>query len=115
MRLTFGGNEMKRSTLAILVLVALLIGSNGWWFYQAMTSGVAAFYEERVLKQSLQQLSRVLSIVAQHKGTKDEIIELCEIELQSTASYEGDDIVTIGHLRLEFDKAGRLTSVVSDK
>jgi len=45
--------------VVILVLVALLIGSNGFWIWQQVESGVGDFYEEHLLIGTRHQSTRL--------------------------------------------------------
>lgn len=105
---------MGKSSLIIGVLVALLIGTNGWWAYNALDSGVTYSYAQVSLEENKQALAQSLAVIeatAEYDATRNSIIQAARAASGYPEPFEKDGYVWVGSIGLEFNSDGRLTSV----
>lgn len=106
---------MKRSTVAILVLLILLVGSNGWWAYAVVDQGVTASFQEMAHSDrriALRQMLAILPIAASPSGSREDVIAAAIKAADDRETFEKDGRVWVGRLGLRFSAEGRLVDAV---
>ena len=101
--------------MTIGLLVLALIGSNGWWAYQALDAGVTATYLDVALQdhhEALAQALAILPVVADPEATPAEVLEAAKESARSADSFEKDGYLWVGGLGLKFSSEGRLEEIV---
>ena len=107
------GNILGKSSWIIVVLIALLIATNGWWAYNALDTGITYSYSQVSLdnnKEALAQSLAVIEAAAQADATKQSIIQAARAAGSNSEPFEKDGFVWIDSIGLKFDSAGHLTS-----
>lgn len=96
----------------ITLLVALLLGTNAFWFYGAIDTGVTLSYRDKQLyelEETRKQLMAVLPDVA-IRATKKEVVEAAS-RYTDLDAFEKDGCTWVGWIGLKFDEQGQLLSV----
>jgi hypothetical protein len=109
---------MKRSTSAIIGLVVALIGSNLWWVYHAIDTGVTASYQDgsfRAASTALKQHEAILPLVLEGKRSKAEIVAAAKAAADNSDPFEKEDVTHVGWVGLKFDAKNQLVGVVNDE
>lgn len=108
---------MKRSQLGIVVLIALLIGTNAWWAYRTIDNGITQTY----LKDSMEHASRgfnqtvaILPLVARGANRDDIVSAAKRASKLDSLPFEKDGYVFVGELGLKFDTAGKFLEVKAE-
>jgi hypothetical protein len=101
---------MKRSTVAITVLVALLVASNAFWAYVVLDGGISYTYllssYDRARGTALQALA-VSREVGRADATRQSVIDAA-LQVQPDARpFEKEGFVWVGDIGLRFDDAGQ--------
>ena len=105
---------MNRSKIAILALLALLLGTNVWWAYRAFDHAVTMTYTKVSLddhEQALDQALAIFPIVASGRESRENIIRTMETRFGLSDGFEKDGFLWIGKLGLRFDDSGKLLEV----
>ncbi len=105
---------MKKSTLAILLLVIALLVSNGWWAYQLLDSGVSYTYLEQNFndhREALTTAMAVLPVAAQSVSTPEAVIAAAVAAANGEEPFEKEGFIWVGGLGLQFGPEGRLAAV----
>jgi hypothetical protein len=106
---------MSRSRIAIITLVAALVASNAWWFYQAIDVAVTGEHQAvayREHREALTQTLAIIPVVARPDTTKQQVLDAALKAAQHKEPFEKDRFVWVGRLGLKFDDSGRLVEVV---
>lgn len=105
---------MKKSTIIIIVLGIGLVVSNAWWAFQLLDAGVSYTYLSDSLKhneKALEQVLRLLPVVAQQGIQKEEIIKAACPECQESDIFEKEGFTWVSEIGLEFNSSGQLIGV----
>ena len=96
----------------ITLLLALLVGTNGYWFYGAIDQGVTLSYRDQQiheLDETRKQLMAVLpDLAVEH--TKNEVVAIVS-KHTDRAVYEKEGCTWAGWVGLKFGDAGNLELV----
>jgi hypothetical protein len=106
---------VKKATIAIAALSAILVGSNAWWAYQVLDAAVAHDYQGASLEENQQALGQSLAIlkVAAAKGAaRRQVISAAHAAWPEVEPFEKDGYVWVGRLGLRFNEAGQLVEAV---
>jgi hypothetical protein len=106
---------MRKSTVAIGVLAASLIGSNAWWAYHALDSGVTLMYADASLQEhheALAQALAILPVAASPDADPNQVLMAAQRAARYPDSFEKDGFTWVGRLGLRFNESGRLIEAV---
>jgi len=98
--------------VALMILVLMLLGSNAFWLYQSMDSGVTSSYASKQiheLNETRKQLSAVLTEVGKN-SKKSEIITVAS-KYTELKAFEKDGCTWVGWIGFKFNEDGNLASV----
>ena len=101
---------MPRSPIAIMGLIAALLGSNAAWLYASLNAGVSYTYLEdsyRTARQTALQAVSLLPEVARPQATRESIIAAA-LRGQKGEPFDKEGYVWVGELGLQFDSSGAL-------
>jgi hypothetical protein len=101
---------MKPSSLIIILLLVLLIGSNAFWMWLQIQSGVGAFYGNRQLLQTQDRSVQLISAFAQGQ-TKDDVMRRIESLYGYSPHGHTNGSFSIDYMHFEFDGSGNLLQV----
>jgi hypothetical protein len=110
-----GEPSTKRSTIAIVLLSVALVVSNGWWFFQALDSGISATYREATLEEqraALVQAFAAFPVVARANSTRADVLAAAGGAIGDKEFFEKDGFVWVGRLGFSFDASGRVVQVM---
>lgn len=99
-------------SLTIGILVLLLVGTNGWWAWNALDAGVSAAYTEDSLRDNSEALAQSLAAIeaaGRPGATRQSIIAAALAAGDGAEPFEKDGHVWVGGIGLAFDADGRLT------
>jgi hypothetical protein len=102
---------MKRSTVVIAGLFALLVGSNALWLYALVDAGVSHSYlqsSHATARATAVQALGLLPEVARPGISRQDLIEAAQRMRPGSEAYEKEGFVWIGDIGLRFDGTGRL-------
>ena len=102
---------MKKSTVAISLLVVTLVASNAWWAYITVDTGITRTYQKVSFEETQQALSQALAIIKVTSSptvTRTHIIEASEKAWSAGEPFEKDGCLWVGRLGLRFDTKGKL-------
>ena len=94
------------------ILIALLLGSNAFWLYQAIDTGVTLTYRDQrayELEETSKQLMIIPPRVAKNM-IKEEIL-LVASDYTNQEVYEKDGCTWVGWLGFKFDNQKKLKSM----
>lgn len=94
----------------IIVLLFTLIGSNAFWLYQSIDSGISYTYMEASASDCQRTLGvaiAVIPIIADPNSDKSAVV-LAVKKVSDVESFEKDGLVWIGGLGLGFDDSDRV-------
>lgn len=106
---------MKRTAIVIVVLVALLLGTNLFWLYTVMDGAVASAHQRQAYedaRSTAHQTLAVLTEVAGGTATRQGVIDAAVRAHPGTEPFEKDGFVWVGSVGLRFTEDGRLAEVV---
>lgn len=101
---------MRKTSIAIILLSALLIGSNAWWLYNALDSGVTHTYAMQVCNEqdlALRQALSLLPVAVRPNATREAVIAAARRGGDESV-FDKDGFTWVGGLGLRFDADGRL-------
>lgn len=96
----------------IVILIFLLIGSNTFWSYQLVDSGVTLSYrvqQTHELEETRKQLMLLLPVVA--KNVKKKVIVKAATQFTDLEPFEKDGCTWVGWLGFKFGGDNQLSSV----
>lgn len=105
---------MSKTTVAIVILVVALMGSNTWWAFRMLDAGVSYTYQGVALDDNQQALKQVLAVIKASNSanaTREMIIAAAQAAVPSDP-FEKDGFVWVGKVGLRFDEGGRLMEAV---
>jgi len=105
---------MKRSTIAICVLILALVVSNLWSFGLLLDAGITATYGDDSLDRHHRALAELLAVVpavADPAATRESVLGVARDAAGDEDSFEKEGLVWIGQLGYRFDDDGRLVEV----
>ena len=105
---------MKRSTVAIILLSVALVGSNSWWLYAFIDSGITASYRQESLERHHKALGQALviaPIAARIAANREEVLEVARAAANGDQGFEKEGLVWVGELGYRFDESGRLVEL----
>lgn len=105
---------MARSTRVIVVLVALLVVTNGWWAYKVLDSGITYTYIRASLESNEEALAQSLAVIeaaTQVDATRQSIVQAARTAGRNSEPFEKDGYVWVGSIGLRFDSTGHLVKV----
>jgi hypothetical protein len=105
---------MKKSTVAIVLLIAVLVVSNAWWAYQVLDAGVTYTYQSASLEESQQALSQAVAIInaiGSGDASRERIVAAANKSWSAGEPFEKDGYLWVGRLGLRFSDTGRLVEV----
>jgi len=97
----------------IVILILLLVGSNGWWMYRALDQASINKYTEMSLDYRLASLQAALRAIPPLSAElpRGEIITRVAIALNEPQPFEKDSVMVIAPLTFRFDARGKLHEV----
>jgi hypothetical protein len=107
---------MKRSTLAIGILAAMLAGSNAWWAYESIECGIGLAYTSDSLWNADNSLTQALAILPSVASgdRKEDVLRRASKAVDGAIPRETNDGRTIvGGLLLTFDSEGKIVAAVA--
>jgi len=102
---------VNRSSTTIVVLIAALILTNGWWVYKLLDIAVTGEYqsvERQRIHEALSQVLSVLPVALEQDSTKEQVIQAAETKTDKPDYFEKDGYVWVGNIGLQFNEHGRL-------
>jgi len=96
-------------TMSIILLIAL-VGSNAYWVYHSIDTGISYSYlhDEAVeSKRMLQVAVAVIPVVADPESDRADVVSAAE-SASGSESFEKDGLVWISGLGLGFDESERV-------
>jgi hypothetical protein len=105
---------MKKSTITILVLIVVVLGTNAWWAYHALDAGVSFTYQSVSLEENQQALKQSLSILRVLTPTdvsREKIINAAQNSWKSGEPFEKDGYIWVGRLGLLFNEDNQLVEI----
>jgi len=105
---------VKRSTVAITMLSALLVASNVWWFVSSIDCGVTAAYREDALHNNevaLKQLLAIVPIASSIKSDPSAVIAAAKAAVPCGEQRNENGTTVVGRLGLRFGSDGRVIEV----
>jgi hypothetical protein len=109
---------VKRHTVIIGLLAALLVFTNLWWGYRVLDGGVSYTY----LKDSydteaelLRQTKAILSVTAVSSASKAEVLAAAQAAAPGAATHEKLGYTWVGQLGLKFNEQGRVIHAISSE
>lgn len=106
---------MKRTTVTIALLVALLLGSNLLWFYTVLDGAVASTHRQQAYEDAqnaARQTLAVLTEVAAGNASRQRVIDAAVRAHPDAEPFEKDGFVWVGGIGLRFAADGRLVEAV---
>ena len=106
---------MRKITIIISLLVAVIIVSNVWWAYAVFDAGISYTYLQQSYRGSQEALSQALAIIkvtATPGVSQGEIIEAAQNVVPTDEPFEKEGFLWVGSLGLRFDKQGQLVEAV---
>jgi hypothetical protein len=103
---------MRIWKITTFVLIILLIGSNAWWLYSAINTGVTNMYKEQMIYERTEMLKQLISVTPELSSAKSKN-EIVSIVKKSTdlAPFEKEGFVWVGWTGLKFDNEDKLVKV----
>lgn len=101
---------MKRTTIVIIGITTLLLGSNAAWAYLLLDAAVGRTYLQAAYDEARSTAVQALGLlpeVARAAG-REEVITAARRLAPEAEPFEQDGFVWIGQLGVRFDGAGRL-------
>ena len=106
---------MSRSAVAIVTLVVLLLGSNGWWLYRSIDFGLTHTYAMascEVDRQLRKVYAAVLPVASDPDSDRASVIDAAvEATGLDSEPFEKDGYVWIGHAGISFSNSGKVLGV----
>jgi hypothetical protein len=102
---------LAKSNWIIGILIALLVGTNAWWAYNAVDAGITYSYSQVTLENNKEALAQSLAVIeaaAQPDATKQSIVRAARTAGGDSEPFEKDGYVWVGSIGLKFDSAGHL-------
>lgn len=102
---------MRKQSIVIVSLSAMLLATNAWWAYSTIDFGITHTYAMQSCEedaQALKQTVSLLPIVA--ASTRSEIITAAMLR-PDEQPFEKDGFTWVGRLGLRFDAQGKLVEV----
>lgn len=106
---------MRKTTVVIALLTAGLVGSNAWWAYHALDSGVSAMYADVVLQENHRALAQMLAIIpvaASPDSTPAQVLSAAQRAAPGSQPLEKDGFTWVGGIGLRFSETGRVVEAV---
>ena len=106
---------MKASSIAILLLVVALFGTNIWWAFRMFDAGISYTYQGASLEQNEQALAQSLAIIntlGSSNSSRSQVIKAAQEAWPSTEPFEKEGYLWVGRLGLRFNAAGQLVEAV---
>ncbi len=104
----------RAAIITICLLLALLLGSNLWWFYQFIDIGVTEKYHLILLDDRLRAMQAAHKVIPSLAADlqQEEVIRRVESALEDPlGTFEKEGWVVVGAISLRFDEAGHLSEV----
>ena len=101
----------RAAIITIGLLLALLLGSNLWWFYQFIDIAVTEKYHLIMLDDRLRAMQAAHKVMPSLAADlqQEEVIRRVESALQDPlGTFEEEGWVVVDGISLRFDEAGRL-------
>ena len=107
---------MSISRITIVILLLALLGSNAYWLYGAIDSGISYSYMNDSFESergAADQLIAIYPVVIQANSTRDEIVEAARSasRFPDLEAFEKEGFVWVGDIGLKFSEEGRLLEV----
>lgn len=104
---------MKIWKITTLLLIIALLGTNGWWLYNAIDAGVTNKYRDQIMYERSGMLEQLISVIPELSSDKsrNEIVAILEKSTESE-SFEKEGAVWIGWVGLEFNDTDKLIKVI---
>ena len=104
---------MKFWKFTTLLLALALIGTNGWWLYNAIDAGVTKKYQDQMMYERYGMLEQLISITPELASNKNKN-EIVAIVKKSTDSepFGKEGAVWIGWVGLQFNDKDKLVNVI---
>ena len=101
---------MKRTTIAIVLLSVVLVGSNLFWVYTVLDGAVSYTYLQvsyEDARGTARQALAVLSEVARGNATRQSVIDAAVRAQPDADPFEKEGFVWVGDIGLRFDADGK--------
>jgi hypothetical protein len=109
---------LNRATVAIVVLVTLLLGSNLWWAFKVLDGGVSYTYlraSHDSAAELLVQMRAVLDVLTQKSASRSEVLTAVQSAASGATPYEKLGNTWVGQLGLKFNEQGRLSHIITSE
>lgn len=107
---------MRRPSIIIGVLLAVLVGSNAFWAYRILDAGITATYQGVSLNDAqiaLRQSIALLNTVGIHSVPQSQVVQAAREAGDGGTPFEKEGFVWVGRLGLAFNGSGNLVKVVT--
>lgn len=107
---------MRKSRIAIALLLAGLVVSNGWWATRLFDAGLSHTYLSASMDSTSEVLAQTLAIlpvVARPGASRSEVLAAARVRGDSGEPFEKNGRVWTGQLGLRFDENGRFIDAVA--
>ena len=107
---------MKKTTITISLLAAVLVVTNAWWVYRLLDAGISYTYQDVSFKENRQALSEALAVIdvlGKNATSREQVVQAAQSAWPSTEPFEKDGYLWVGRLGLRFNEAGHLIEAVS--
>ncbi len=109
---------MKRTTVAIVLLSAFLVGSNLFWAYTVLYTVLDGGVSYTYLQDSYQeargtalQAIAVISEVSRDTATRQSVVDAAIRAQPGAEPFEKEGFIWVGNIGLRFDDSGTLVEV----
>ncbi|KKA45994.1 MULTISPECIES: hypothetical protein [Salinivibrio] len=98
--------------IAIFVLIILLVGTNAFWFYQALDSGITAAYRDDSIDKLQETQAQLMAAIPKLAASQEkaEIVAAFE-SVTDQETYEKEGCTWVGWVGLKFGDDDRLLAV----
>lgn len=98
--------------IAIIVLLILLVGTNAFWVYQALDSGVTASYRDDTINRFQKTQDQLMATIPKLAGSQEkaEIVDTFEA-FTDQETFEKEGCTWVGWVGLKFGDDDRLLAV----
>ena len=105
----------RRSVLLFLALLALLIGSNLWWWFRYLDLGVTLKYTDQLLYERTHEAAalKITCLELSSESTKTDVLAALKRVNAESDPFEKDGLLNATWLSFRFGDDGRLVDVLT--
>ena len=105
----------RQSILLILALLAVLIGSNVWWWYQCLDIGVTLKYSDQMLYERTHEVTALKATFLElsSSSTRNDVLEVLGRVDAESEPFEKHGLLIASWLSFRFDDNGHLVEVLT--